>query len=454
MAHAYTRVTLVGEQRHLDLLLPSDQPVAGLMPQVLDLLEDVPQAEVAAKVLVAADGRELAPELTLDEAEILDGSSLQLCSASSAPPAPIVYDVTDLVVSETEEVPGRWNRRWKDTTGGVFAAFGLWTGAELLTNAVAPQSAWWVLAALSVLAAGTGVLLGRRAPASALGPAVLGAGWLAGSGAALHVAGVIGADGQGPGGQDGYGYAGLLFAAVSILTLLALGAANRQPKAMYTGALILGLATACWVGAVAVTPSPVHAAALASIAGVLLLGLLPGLALSASGLAALDDLRAKGGQVTRVDALAAVASAHGGLVAGTAAAAASVAAGLWVLGADTAFQVWSLPLLAVLTLAIFLRARSFPLAPERLALYGTTAVGLAALAAGASRYFAAAPWVPGAGVLLLAAAVWLALALDVPDHTQARFRLAAKRLETLAILASVPLAAGMFGIFAQLLESF
>ena len=134
------------------------------MPQVLDLLEDAPQAEVAAKVLVAADGRELAPELTLDEAEILDGSSLQLCSASSAPPAPIVYDVTDLVVSETEEVPGRWNRRWKDATGGVFAAFGLWAGAELLTNALAPESAWWLLAVLSVLAAGTGILLGRRAP--------------------------------------------------------------------------------------------------------------------------------------------------------------------------------------------------------------------------------------------------------------------------------------------------
>ena len=107
MAHAYTRVTLVGQQRHLDLLLPSDQPLALLMPQVLDLLGDEPAQDVAAKVLVAPGGAELAPDLTLAEAEILDGSALQLCNASSAPPAPIVYDITDLVVSETEAVRGR-----------------------------------------------------------------------------------------------------------------------------------------------------------------------------------------------------------------------------------------------------------------------------------------------------------------------------------------------------------
>lgn len=445
MAHAYTRVTLVGQQRHLDLLLPSDQPVAALMPQVLDLLGDEPAADVAAKVLVAPDGSELAPTDTLAQAQVLDGTALALCNASEAPPAPIVYDVTDLVVAETEAVRGRWNRHWKNATAGVFAAAGLWAGAELLLAAVAPEAAWWLLAVLSVLAAAAGVLVSRRSPDSAAGPAALAAGWLAGLGAALHT-----------GGMDGgnYGRAGLVLAAATVLTLLALGASDRRPKAMYTGALVAALAAAAWTGAVLLTGNAVQAAALAGIASVLLLGLLPGMALAASGLAALDDRRAKGGQVGRPDALDAVASAHTGLVVSTAAAAASAALGFWLLGTDTAQQAWSLPLVAVLTLAVFLRARAFPLAPERLALYAATAVGLAALASGSSRWFSDQPWATGVMVLVLAAAVWIALSLDLPDHAQARFRLAAKRLETLAILASVPLAAGMFGIFAQLLESF
>lgn len=448
MAHAYTRVTLVGRQRHLDLLLPSDQPVAALMPQVLDLLGDEPAADVAAKVLVTPDGSELTPTDTLAQAEVLDGTALQLCNASEAPPAPVVYDVTDLVVAETEAVRGRWTRTWKNATAGVFAAAGLWAGAELIIAAVAPEAAWWLLAAISVLAAAAGILVCRRSPSSPAGPAAIGAAWLAGLGSALHAAGFLG-------GTDGdYARAGLLLAGSTTVTLLALGAANRRPKAMYTGALATALTAAIWSASVVLTGTAVQAAALAGIASVLLLGLLPGLALAASGLAALDDRRAKGGQVGRPDALEAVASAHGGLVAGTAAAAASAALALWTLGTDTAQQAWSLPLLAVLTLAVFLRARAFPLAPERLALYAATAVGLAALVAGSSRWFTDQPWATGVVVLVLTSAVWMALSLNLPDHAQARFRLAAKRLETLAILASVPLAAGMFGIFAQLLESF
>ena len=59
MAHAFTRVTLIGTRRHLDLLLPSDRPVGGLMPQVLDLLQDEPSEDVAAKLLVRPDGAPL-----------------------------------------------------------------------------------------------------------------------------------------------------------------------------------------------------------------------------------------------------------------------------------------------------------------------------------------------------------------------------------------------------------
>jgi hypothetical protein len=57
-------------------------------------------------------------------------------------------------------------------------------------------------------------------------------------------------------------------------------------------------------------------------------------------------------------------------------------------------------------------------------------------------------------VLLIAVASALSLAVEPADHVAARGRQQAKRLETIAILTSIPLTVGMFGVFVQLLESF
>ena len=62
--------------------------------------------------------------------------------------------------------------------------------------------------------------------------------------------------------------------------------------------------------------------------------------------------------------------------------------------------------------------------------------------------------VQGLAALAVAAVALIVLTLKPADHTAARFRRLGNRAESLAILASIPLAAGMFGIFAQLLESF
>lgn len=441
MAHAFTRVTLIGSRRHLDLLLPSDQPVGALMPQVLEMLNDPPADEVAAKVLVGPDGTELSAETTLSSAEISDGSSLMLCNASEAPPAPVVYDVTDLVVNETEAVSGRWTNRFRELTAGVFAAVGLWAGAELLLAALAPDDAWWLLLSASLVLLVAGTAAARPPRTSAIGPTLQGAGWLLGLGALL---------------RSGLPLepTALLLAALSVLTLVGMGLSAPNPRALFTGAGTLALAATLWAAAGLISRDPVHAAALATTASVLLLGLLPKLALATSGLATLDDQRAKGGTIGRTDALEAVAGAHRGLTLGTVLTALSIALGLWLLGTDTADQKWTLPLLLALILAVFLRARSFPLAAERISLYAASGVGLVALTAASLRFFPDQPWVAGLAVLLLAACIAVSLTLNLPDHTEARLRLVAKRLETIAILASVPLVIGMFGIFSQLLGSF
>lgn len=445
MAHPFTRVTLIGPRTHVDLLLPSNQPVGLLLPQVLNILDDPPAEAVAAKVLVAADGTELNADTSLSQAGVLDGTSLRLCNASEAPPAAVVYDVNDLVVGETGAVTGRWNGRCRDIAAGAYAAVSIWAGAEILLAFLAPDAAWWMLFVLSLLGLAAGSAMNQGAGRSAIGSTFLGAGWLTGCGGAIHLYNGI---------PERFPPAAMALAGLTVLTLAALGAGAAQPRAWFSGAATLALAAGLWTAAGTVTGDPVRAAALAAPASVLLLGLLPKMALASSGLATLDDQRAKGGSITRGNAVDAVAAAHRSLTLGTVAAAMSLVPGLWLLGTDTDRQHWTLPLLLSLTLAVFLRTRSFPLVAQRSALYLAAAVGAGAAALAGLRFLPNQPWVVGVAVLGIAAGAAMALTLVFPDHTLARFRLLAKRVESVAILASVPLTVGLFGIFAQLLGSF
>ena len=63
-------------------------------------------------------------------------------------------------------------------------------------------------------------------------------------------------------------------------------------------------------------------------------------------------------------------------------------------------------------------------------------------------------WLVAAGLLVLAVAVVISLTVTLADHSAAKLRLLANRFETLAILASVPLVIGLFGVFASLLTTF
>ncbi len=441
MAHAFTRVTLIGTRRHLDLLLPSDRPVGSLMPQVLDLLHDEPSEDVAAKLLVTPDGTPLSAAGTLDDAGVTDGSSLLLCNAAEAPPAAVVYDVTDLVVDGTANVWGRWTTTFTRVTAIVLTALGLWAGAELLLQAYAADSAWWVLCALGGVLLAGGTVAGVVPRLRTVGIALLVTGWLSAFAGIVHRG-------------DDLPLVALLTSGLTILLLLAVGIVADRKKAMTGAALTLGALTLVWVAATLTAPGPPEAAALAALASLLTLGLMPKLALSASGLATLDDQRAKGETIARTDALDSVAAAHANLSFGSVITGASIGAGLWIIGTDTETQVWTLPLLAALTLATALRARAFPLAAERIALYAAAVVGLAASALGALRFLPEQPWLVAGVVLLIGMTSALSLAVEPADHVAARGRQQAKRLETIAILASIPLTVGMFGVFGQLLESF
>ncbi|QCU77407.1 type VII secretion integral membrane protein EccD [Citricoccus sp. SGAir0253] len=450
MAGPYTRVLLAGERRNADLLLPSDTPVGALMPQVLDLLDDHPREALGTKALVRADGAEVPPERTVAEAGVLDGERLRLVSRTEAPPAPIVYDLHDTVSDSTDAVRGRWSAAHRLLVCGTLAAAGSWLAVVGLLDRLAPAA---LAGACALLAA---VLLVAGAALSAPGRRRAVAGTLVGAGALFAGTALVRLGLDAPWTAVGLG-------ALAALVLGVAGFVVTRPLALFIAAAVTGALAATWAAAPAVAAWAVGdrdaavgvgAAGIAGVVTLLVLGLLPAIALGASGLARLDDRQAAGGSVLRADARRALDAAHGGLVGGTIACAVSLAVAAWSIGSDTRAPAFSLPLLACLVVATALRARSFPLAAERIPLYLAAATGVLALARLAVATVPGAGTAVLAGLLVLALAVGAGLSAELPEHTRARLRRAGDALEALALFAAIPVLIGYAGIYASLLETF
>jgi type VII secretion integral membrane protein EccD len=365
---------------------------------------------------------------------------LRVVAQHDVPPAPVVHDVIEEVSDDTDARAWRWGppaRRWTVTAGVVAGCLML---AWLLHRAAWPgvrAADALAVAALAVLA--SGVVVGRASEpagtALALGGAAVAlvAAWTA-SGAAgwpTHLRLVAGA---------------AVLAGVAVL----LGLTSPLGRVgVVGGGLALAVAAAWGAGEAAGVP-PERLGAVMAVASVVLLGLLPRVALTASGLAALDDRRTAGGEVARRDAVAAIAAAHRSLSIATVATAASAAlAGVLLLGAPSR---WTVPLAVATGVVVASRARVFPLVAEVVALLAAAATVLAGLLAlWLQRSGAAGPL---AAVLALIAVALVALWVDPPEHVRARLRRLGDRLEGVAVLAATPLAIGVFGTYGQLLETF
>ena len=84
----YTRVTIQGEGRKADLVLPDDEPIAAVLPDVLSLLDESTERSARPVVLMTTVGEQLSPSLTLAEQDVEHGSILRLVRVDEAPPPP------------------------------------------------------------------------------------------------------------------------------------------------------------------------------------------------------------------------------------------------------------------------------------------------------------------------------------------------------------------------------
>ncbi|WP_328900254.1 type VII secretion integral membrane protein EccD [Streptomyces sp. NBC_00441] len=439
-----SRVTLVGERRRADLVLPSDTPVGQLLPDILQLLDDRAASRPLTRQLLTADGSALPHDATLASAGIGDGAVLRLVRIHAAPPAPVVHDVTDQVADNLDLQTWRWRPAARRVGAGaatvVFAVI-----AALLARREFPLGALaGALAGVTVLLLVAGALVarlgwGNRSLATALLLVSAGLGVLTAWTAA-----------------DAYDWSGALrLAAVAgavALSLVLLGLLSPLGRGGLIGALATAVMTGVWEVVAAVTAGPARLGAVMAVFSVVLLGLLPRLALMASGLTGLDDRRSGGASVSRHDVGNALAATHRGLALATLVTAVSAAAGGYLLTTADRPTVWTVLLPCLVAVVLLSRARAFPLVAEVVALFAAaafTGVRLVML------------WLDhsgGAGpvAVLCAAALLplLALVAEPPEHVRVRLRRTADLIESIGVVGLFPLAVGVFGVYGQLLNKF
>jgi type VII secretion integral membrane protein EccD len=438
----FSRVTLVGERRRADVVLPAAEPIGRLLPEVLRLLGDRVESPPEPRVLVTADGLVLDVEASLAQAMVPDGTVLRLVRLAEAPAAPVVHDVAEETSDDLDGRSWRWGpvpRRWTATLLGLVA---LTYAAILFANAAGNRIAPLTLAAVALVVCTTGGVIATLVD-EPVGTAVA----MAGGG--VGVVAVWAA-------ARASGWSGMVVVAavawVAVVLLLVLGASAALGRGGLAGAGFTAVLAAVWsAGSLSHLPDR-HVAGIVAVVVTVSLGVLPRLALVSSGIASLDDRRAGGAVVARREVGAALAAAHRGLVLATLAAAAFAGAAGWVLAAR--LDQWSVALALLLAFVLAGRSRIFPLAPQVMALQAAAVavVGGVVTAWASSDSRAAVAYGPAAAATVVALALLLALALRPSEHLRARLRRLCDLLEAAAVIAVVPVTIGLFGTYDRLLH--
>ncbi|MFJ6512066.1 type VII secretion integral membrane protein EccD [Streptomyces sp. NPDC091406] len=440
-----SRVTLVGERRRADIVLPSDTPIGQLLPDILQLLDDRAASRPLTRQLITSDGSALPHDSTLASAGVSDGAVLRLVRIHTAPPAPVVHDVTDQVADTLDLQAWRWRPAARRVAAGAS------TVAFAVVAALLARREFPLDTLAGALAAVTAVLLAGGALCARIGAGNRGL-----ATALLFVSGGLGVLTAWT-AADAYDWSGparlAAVAAAVTLALMLLGLFSPLGRGGLIGAGATAVIAAVWEAVAALESDPARLGAVMAVFSVVLLGILPRLALMASGLTALDDRRSGGVSVSRHDVANALAATHRGLALATVVTAASATAAGWLLTLSARPTVWTVLLPSVVAVVLLSRARAFPLVAEVVALFAAAAVLVVRLVM---------LWMEqpsgGAGpvaVLGVAALLpLLALSVEPPEHVRVRLRRTADLVESIGMVGLFPLAIGVFGMYGQLLNKF
>lgn len=444
---SYTRLTVIGTERKAELALPNGEPVGALLPHVLELLEEKPRGGDVL-TLTTLTGASLDFDASLEEQGVRPGAMLRVTTADDAPQAPEVIDITDAITEAGASRRDAWTEAHTRVTLAV-AAGAAAAGATMWAMGAFALPAQWMLAGVALLAAlGAGLARsGQGVAAVAIASAALGAAVPAAFGLAAEIV---------PGAEAGAGVAGamlpnsVLVAAMAAWFVLGLvwGVGFQRSSARYGAAVgLLASSILFFLGLAGFDRGGV--AVVASVLSVAALGLLPGAALSLSGLTSYDDRIMRGERASTRDVRAAIAESFAQLT--WTVIAVSVVALLSLSELLLSTDAWRQGLAAALAVVALLRMRTFPLAPPRIALLVAVVVP-AVLWLLSTTLVGAGEKALIAGIVALVAVA--AAAWRPSEVVAAKLRRWADIVELLVVLTVVPLALGSFGIFADLLEAF
>ncbi|MFJ4254561.1 EsaB/YukD family protein [Microbacterium sp. NPDC090003] len=439
----YTRLSVRGSSRRAEIAVSSDDPLGSLLPQLIDALGEPAGTGGRPLALVTAIGDSLDLERTTREQGLVDGSVLRLLPFDSAPPPPMVIDVVDVVADELENRRDRWGDASRAVVSAVIVALSAAAAsiAVPFDGAAGGAVRFGLLGLLLVFAVGSG-LFGRRRPAAVIATAAMGAAvpaalYAAGAQVATQPASVL-------------AITALWIALVwSAVLLIGVGVALASRGAMVGGALGIAL-TVPLLTALVMGMRPDQAAAVIGVVAALLLGLVPWLALTVSGLTGLDH-RAASADLPRPAASGAVAEAYRTLdwvVAVLAAVIALCGIVLWMTDA-----VWPRLLAASLALVVLLRSRAFPLRSQGFLLWAA-AIAIAGVVGATLIVNGSIGWAVASGAVLIGVTAAVTGLVRPKAHQRARLRSLGDALETAAVVAIVPMAVGVFGIYTDLLALF
>jgi len=442
----YTRVTVAGAQRRVEVVVPSAEPLGAAVPRLLDLLGETAGTVARPLAVVAPDGEQIDIALTPQQLDLVDGSLVRLVRLDAAPPPPVVIDVTDAAADAHDARPDRWNDRSRAAAGsvGIAAAFAL-------AGAMAPWpdpaiGAFGLLGvALVLLGATTALGLGglRRLSvclaAAAAGLALpIGGATAAALGAARYPATAAPVAGIAAG-----------IAVASTAVILAVGVAHRRRGAAAGGAVgaVLG---SLLLGLVLARVDVVSAAAITGVVAAFATGPLPWIALAAAGLTDLDQRAADGSPPTRARTFDAIDEAYAALTWSVAATAAVIGTTGVVLALSG--TIWTELLALALFLTAALRTRAFPLRSQGWLLWA--AAGVIAAAALTILLSGERAWIGTAAAVVGAAVIAVLVLVRPRPHVRARLRGVGNVVETLAVISLLPLLVGALGVYADLLAMF
>lgn len=433
----FTRLTVIGSARKADLVVPNDEAVSGLMPRLMELLDEPTGSVVRPLTLVRATGEQLNVSLTIADQQVCDGELLRLVRSDDAPPPPEVADVTDVLGESMRDRAGLWSTSSRELTGAV--AIGVLSCATTTQLPGSPVALLLAVLGLAIAAAIAGRVWMRwfciALSAAALGVAAA-AVWTISASLALAASLRLPALALG-------------FTALGWLCLgLGYGQGLRSRPAWFGSLVGVPVAISPLI-MVALGSSPEQAAAVTATVAVVVCGVLPRLALAASGLTGLDDQVVEGHPRRRDDVSLTVNEAYRLLTWVTFAVAIPIAVSSALLLASN--DLWTVGVGLAVIVVSALRTRAFPLAVQQMALWFAVLAGLLAGLLGQPQLNE-----PALAVILVAiSAVVMIMVLSRPAaHQRAFLRRVGNAFEVLAVLALIPLLLGMFGIFSDLLKAF